>query len=134
MAVSRIHVGEAAEAVVDAYRTYELRERGLCEVTVTNSCYSVRHFLAWRAATGRGSIERLDVGELHDYVVVEAERLRIGAMRQKVTVLRTFARFLFATGHGERSQRLCPGSGGRPFRRVAQGGGRRHGVSASGEL
>lgn len=98
MAVPRIQVGEAAEAVVDAYRTYELRERGLCEVTVTNSCYTVRHFLAWRAATAHGPLHRLDAAELHEYAVAEAGRLRIGAMRQKVTVLRTFTRFLFATG------------------------------------
>lgn len=98
MAVPRLQVGEAAEAVVDAYRTYELRERRLCEVTVANSCYSVRHFLWWREAAGRGPLDRLDAGELHGYVVAEAARLRIGAMRQKITVMRTFTRFLFATG------------------------------------
>jgi len=98
VARSRLCVDEAAEAVVDAYRNYELVERGLAEVTVVNSCHLVRQFLAWRAATGRPPLERLDAGELGDYVIHEARRLKIGAVRQTVTVLRTFTRFLFATG------------------------------------
>jgi integrase/recombinase XerD len=91
-------VDEAAEAVVDAYRNYELVERGLAELTVVNACYLVRQFLAWRAATGRPALEQLDAGELCEYVSHRAGRLRIGAVRQSVGVLRTLCRFLFATG------------------------------------
>jgi integrase/recombinase XerD len=98
MGVSRLQLDEAAEAVVDAYRNYELTERRLGELTVINACYLVRKFLAWRAATGHRPLERLDADELQDYVRHEAGRLRIGAVRQTVAVLRTFTRFLFATG------------------------------------
>jgi site-specific recombinase XerD len=98
MGVPRIQVDEASEAVVDAYRDYELRERRLAEVTVNSACYAVRKFLAWRAATGRPALERLSAEELHEYVIHEAGRLKIGSVRQTVTVLRTFTRFLFATG------------------------------------
>lgn len=98
MARSRLCVDEAAEAVVDAYRNYELVERGLAELTVVNACYLVRQFLAWRAATGRPALEQLDAGELCEYVSHRAGRLRIGAVRQSVGVLRTLCRFLFATG------------------------------------
>ena len=98
MGVPRIQVDEAAEAVVDAYRSYELIQRGLSELSVTNSCYSVRHFLAWRERTGRPPLELLDATELHDYVVHQAARLRIGATRTSVEVIRTFTRFLYATG------------------------------------
>lgn len=98
MARSRLCVDEAAEAVVDAYRNYELGERGLAELTVMNSCYPVRQFLAWRAVTGRPALELLDAGELHEYVAHQAGRLKVGSMRQTVGVLRTFCRFLFATG------------------------------------
>ncbi len=98
MARSRLCVGEAAEAVVDAYRNYELVERGLAELSVVNSCHVVRQFLGWRAATGRPALEQLDAGELGEYVVHEAGRLKIGSVRQTVTVLRTLTRFLFATG------------------------------------
>jgi len=59
MGVSGRQVDAAAEAVVDAYREYELTERRLGELTVTSACYGVRKFLAWRAATGRPPLERL---------------------------------------------------------------------------
>lgn len=98
MSVPRLCVDEAAEAVVDAYCDYELTERGLAELTVVNSSYLVRQFLAWRAASGRLGLDRLDAGELQGYVRHEAGRLQIGAVRQTVGVLRTFTRFLFATG------------------------------------
>jgi integrase/recombinase XerD len=98
MVVSRLEVDEAAEAVVVGYRNYELSERRLGELTVTNACYLVRQFLAWRAATGRPALEQLGAGELCEYVVHEAGRLRHGSVRQRVSVLRTFTRFLFATG------------------------------------
>jgi len=49
VARSRLRVDEAAEAVVDAYRRFELVERGLAELTVVDACYRVRQFLAWRA-------------------------------------------------------------------------------------
>jgi site-specific recombinase XerD len=108
LAVPRLQVDPAAEAVVEAYRDYELAERRLAELTVTNACYLVRQFLAWRAATGRPPLERLEAAELHDYVRHAAGRLRIGAVRQTVSVLRAFTRFLFAIrGHGVGSERLC---------------------------
>jgi hypothetical protein len=100
VAVSRLCVDVAAEAVVDAYRSYELVERGLAALTVVNACYSVRQFLAWRAATGR-PLEQLDAGELCEYVSHQAGRLRIGAVRQTVGVLRTFCRF-FVCDRGDR--------------------------------
>lgn len=98
MSVPRVCVDEVAEGVVDAYRVYELSERGLGELTVVTASYLVRQFLAWRAASGRHEIAGLDAGELHEYVSFQAGRLKIGAVRQTVGVLRTFTRFLFATG------------------------------------
>jgi site-specific recombinase XerD len=98
MAVPLLEVDETAEAVLLAYRNYELCERRLAELTVTAACYLVRHFLAWRAATGRPELECLGAAELRDYVGDEARRLRHGSVRQRVSVLRTFTRFLFATG------------------------------------
>ena len=82
MGVPRIQVDAAAEAVVDAYRTYELGIRRLGELTVGNAVYVVRQFLAWRTSTGRPPLEHLDAAELHDYVRYEARRLCIGATRR----------------------------------------------------
>ncbi len=93
-----IHVDEATEAIVEAYRSFELNNRRLCELTVANACYQVRHYLAWRATTGRGDLGSTDAGELHDYVLHEAGRLSFGGARTKLATLRTFTRFLFATG------------------------------------
>jgi integrase/recombinase XerD len=98
MGVPRLEVGEVSESLVLAYRNYELAERRLAELTVTNACYVVRHFLAWRAASGCPALAHLGAGELCDYVRHEAERLRHGAVRQRVSILRSFTRFLFATG------------------------------------
>lgn len=98
MAFPRIQVNDDAERVVQAYCRYERVERRLEEVTVRNATYGVRQFLAWRAATGRPALELLEPAELAEFVVHEAKRLARGTMRSRVGTLRTFVRFLFATG------------------------------------
>jgi integrase/recombinase XerD len=94
----RLCVDEAAEAVVDAFRNYELVERGLAELTVVNACYLARGFLAWRAATGRPPLEQLDAVELGEYITYQSGRLQLGSMRPMAGALRALCRFLFATG------------------------------------
>ncbi|MGH2869169.1 MAG: tyrosine-type recombinase/integrase [Solirubrobacteraceae bacterium] len=98
MAFPRVYVDEVSEAVVDAYCRYELIERRLAVLTVTNAAYGVRQFLAWRAATGRPPIEHLEPVELEDFVLHEARRLKRSSLRSRIAYLRTFVRFLFATG------------------------------------
>jgi hypothetical protein len=98
MARPRLRVDDDAEALVTAYCRFEMERRRLCELSVTNAAYNVRHFLAWRASVSRPPIALLDAEELHEYVLAEARRLSIGAMRAQVAVLRTFTRFLFVTG------------------------------------
>ena len=98
MAFPRIQVDEVAEAVIDAYCRYELTERRLAELTVVNAAYAVRQFLAWRAETGRGPLELLEPVELEEFVLQDARRLQRGSVRTRIGILRTFARFLFATG------------------------------------
>jgi site-specific recombinase XerC len=98
VAFPRVEVDEASEAVVDAYCRYERVERRLAELTVANAAYAVRQFLAWRIENGCPAIEQLEPVELEDFVLAEARRLKRGSMRTRVAVLRTFVRFLFATG------------------------------------
>src|ERR1019366_8019600 len=98
MARPRLRVDDDAEALVTAYCRFEMERRRLCELSVTNAAYNVRHFLAWRAKASGAPIALLNAQELHEYVLAEARRLSIGAMRAKVAVLRTFTRFLFVTG------------------------------------
>jgi integrase/recombinase XerD len=98
MAFPRIQVDDSSEAVIAAYCRYERVERGLAELTVSKAAYTVRQFLAWRSETGRPPIEDLEPIELEEFVLHEAGRLKRGTMRSTVALLRTFVRFLFATG------------------------------------
>jgi integrase/recombinase XerD len=98
MAFARIQVDDSSEAVIDAYCRYERGQRGLAELTVSKAAYTARQFLAWRAETGRPQLEDLEPIELEEFVLHEAGRLKRGTMRSTVAVLRTFMRFLFATG------------------------------------
>src|SRR5579859_5505782 len=98
MAFARIQVDARCEAVIDAYCRYERVERGLAELTVRSGAYAARQFLAWRSEMGRPPIEQLEPIELEEFVLHEAQRLKRGTMRSKVGLLRTFVRFLFATG------------------------------------
>src|SRR5271165_3296699 len=98
MAFPRVQVDEVSEAIIDAYCGYERVERRLAELTVSNAAYAVRQFLAWRTETGCPPIERLEPAELEEFVLHEARRVKRGSMRTKVALLRTFVRFLFATG------------------------------------
>ena len=98
MAFPGVLVDEDAERVVEAFCVYERVERRLADVTVHNASYGVRQFLAWRAATGRPGLGLLEPGEFAEFVVHEAARLARGSMPPVVARLRSFARFLFATG------------------------------------
>jgi len=124
MGVPRLQLDEAAEAVVDAYRNYELSERRLGELTVSNACYLVRKFLAWRAATGRPQLELLGAGELHDYVRSEAGRLRIGAVPADGRgVAHVHAVLVRDRCHRRGSDWLCAVGVGDPFRRAPESAG-----------
>ena len=98
MAFPRLQVDDEAERMVEAYSRYQRVERRLEEVTVRNTAYGVRQFLAWRAATDRPPLALLEPAELAEFVVAESTRVARGTMRPTVGRLRCFVRFLFATG------------------------------------
>lgn len=98
MAFPRLQVDDDAERVVQDYGRYQRVQRRLEEVTFQNSAYAVRQFLAWRAATGRPPLEAMEPAELAEFVVHEAGRLARPTMATTVGRLRSFVRFLFATG------------------------------------
>ncbi len=50
----------------------------------------------------QGRIEGLEPSELEEFVVHEAGRLKRGLLRSKVGFMRTFVRFLYATGVTDR--------------------------------
>jgi site-specific recombinase XerD len=96
--VARVWLDAEAEAVVSAYCHYERVERRLAESTVTGESDGVRQFLAWRAETNRSGLDRLEPVELSEFILHEASRLSVASMRSRVSTLRSFVRFLFATG------------------------------------
>ncbi len=84
--------------VLDAYQRYLQQQRRLAPLTVTTTVGIVRRFLAARAATGSDDLARITVGQVHAFVLAEASRLSTGATRASVSALRSFLRYLFATG------------------------------------
>jgi len=95
---ARIVVDPALESVVQRYELYQLHEKRLSEVSVHMTSYTVRAFLAWRSARGAGELSELAPEDLAEFVTKEAARLNGGAVRATVTTLRSFLRFLYATG------------------------------------
>jgi len=93
-----VHVDASSEAVVQAFGRYERVQRRQAELTVTNGCYVVRQFLAWRARTGRGRLDALGPGEPIEFVLDEADRVGDATLQTKAAIVRIFLRFLFATG------------------------------------
>jgi integrase/recombinase XerD len=93
-----VRVDAEAEAVVTAYCRYERVERRLAEMSVISHSYWVRRFLAWRAETNRPDLDQLEPVELSEFVLHEASRLSVASVRLVVSSLRSFVRFLFATG------------------------------------
>jgi integrase/recombinase XerD len=89
---------DAAEELVQAFATYQLAERGLAERTAYNATFVVRGFLAWRTASGCDAIGELRPEEIGDFIVHEARRLKPRGMVNLTSTLRSFVRFLFASG------------------------------------
>ena len=97
-----IRVDAASEATVQAFANYQTKDRGLAERTVYNATFVVRAFLAWREARTSRTLAELAPEELGSFVVHEAQRLRRRGMPTVVSTLRSYVRFLFATGVVER--------------------------------
>jgi len=90
--------GDEVGQVVDDYCHYLRTERRLAPLTVTNARLVLGRFLRWRIAQGPLALDRLDPEAIHSFVVIEAGRLRPGALRSVIGVLRPFLRFLFSRG------------------------------------
>jgi site-specific recombinase XerD len=97
-----IRVDASSEATLQAFANYQLQERGLAERTVYNATFVVRAFLAWREAETSATLAELRPEELGGFIVHEAQRLRRRGMPTVVSTVRSYVRFLFATGVIER--------------------------------
>lgn len=97
---SRNHdtVDPGSGRVLEDYRRYLLRERRVATLTSVTRIDVIRRFLAQRATRADLGLPGLTVGELHAFLLGESPRLAVSTMRVVVDALRSFARFLFATG------------------------------------
>jgi integrase/recombinase XerD len=84
-------------ALLEAFGGYLHRERRLAPLTVETTVGVVRRFLAWLAAHDR-DVSGVTAGTVHAYVLLEADRLSVGATRAVLSALRVFLRYLFAAG------------------------------------
>ena len=130
MAFPRIQVDEVSEAVIDAYCRYELVERRLAELTVSQRRVRGPPVPGVAGRDGPGTDRASGAGRAGGVRAPRGASAEAGIDAYQVGILRTFARFLFATGVTARDLSASVASGGeRPFRRAAQssrrvGGGR----------
>jgi site-specific recombinase XerD len=93
----------ASELLVQDYRRYLMRERGLAESTVGAYLGTARLFLCHREARPGGlGLEHLTAGQVTGFVVQQCGRRRVAAAKVLVTGLRSLLRFLFLAGYTSR--------------------------------
>lgn len=86
-------------ATLGAYRRYLEQARGLAPLTVTTNVLIAGRFLTTRRLGGATEdLGKITVGEVHAFVLSEADRLSIGATRASLGATRSLLRYLFAIG------------------------------------
>jgi integrase/recombinase XerD len=97
--LERLDAPSAAPDVLAEFGEYLRTQRRLAPLTISTRTDVVRRFLRWRAA-GHGALDlhRLSVTDVHTFVVSEASRLRRGSINAVLEAVRSFLRYLFATG------------------------------------
>jgi len=86
----------ALDALIDSYRGWLLRERGLAEATVRRYERTARLFLAQRCSGVDG--RDLTGAEVSAFLLAETGRRSVGAAKGCVAELRSLLRYLFVTG------------------------------------
>ena len=91
-----------AEQLIEHYRAYLVRERGLAAGTVASYLHVARLFFSTRSPEGGLGLERLSAVEVTDFVLAECTARKVGSAKYVVCGLRSLLRFLFVEGHIER--------------------------------
>jgi integrase/recombinase XerD len=93
---------DPAAAILEDYRGYLVRERGLAAATVTGYLGVARLFLArWERPGGPG-LGQLTAGQVTGFVLEECGRRNVGSAKVIVTGLRSLLRFLSLQGRTSR--------------------------------
>lgn len=86
------------DRVLIEFRDYGRRDQRLAELTVRTRGDVLRRFLVWRAGGGEFALSELTVRDVHAFVLHEARRLSCGSLAPVLDAMRSFLRYLFATG------------------------------------
>lgn len=89
--------------LLERYRRWLVRERGLAAATVLRYATLAERFLGQRAPDGGASVEGLAGAEVSRFLLGECERLSVGSAKGRVAELRALLRFLHVQGLVERS-------------------------------
>ena len=87
-----------AEALLEEFRTYLVRERGLVEGSVRLYANVGRLFLVERLESTRLDLEQLTAGDVKQFVLRETRLRSVASSKTLVTGLRLLLRFLYLDG------------------------------------
>ena len=93
----------AEEELLDRYRRYLIRERGVCEQVADGYIRKVRGFLGWRASAGGVGLGGLTAADVSAFVLAECPRHSAHWGRRLTLSLRSFLVFLHLDGVLEES-------------------------------
>ncbi len=88
-----------AEALLEGYHTYLVRERGLAASTVRSYVDVAQLFLSKRSPQGDLDLEHLTAGEVTAFVLAECQGRKAGSAAYVVCGLRAMLRFLYVEGY-----------------------------------
>ena len=88
----------AEEVLLERYRLYLMRERGVCEQAADGYLRKVRRFLAWRASAGGARLEGLTAADVSAFVLAECPGRSTHWGRHLTVSLRSFLGFLHVDG------------------------------------
>jgi site-specific recombinase XerD len=95
--IRRADGGEVA-LLVDRYRRYLVRERGLAAVSVRRYLLTVDRFLGQVPAPIEVGLGQLSAGQVTEFVASQVGRRGVADAKSMVTALRSLLRFLFVDG------------------------------------
>lgn len=95
---SQAPVATELERLIEEYRTYLAKERGLAPSTIHERLAVARLFLAGRPEADGLNLKELTAAEVTAFVVQETRGRRVGSAQWIVTGVRVLLRFLYVSG------------------------------------
>jgi integrase/recombinase XerD len=95
---ARQHGGSSEAMLLEEYRQYLVRERGLAAISIRRYMPAVQAFLSVVPAPIEAGLGQLSAGQVTRFVMDQAGRRSVADAKSMVTALRSVLRFLFVTG------------------------------------